>query len=70
MDKLVRFLPLHLNAVLLSSERDEASLRHLLSGLRLLNTLCEIASRHSKLEQVGIIYPYVSFEFHLPFLYK
>ncbi|XP_057538904.1 nodulin homeobox isoform X2 [Amaranthus tricolor] len=52
MDKLVRFLPLHLNAVLLSSQRDEASLRHLLSGLRLLNTLCEIASRHPKLEQI------------------
>ncbi|XP_057252181.1 nodulin homeobox isoform X4 [Beta vulgaris subsp. vulgaris] len=52
MDKLVRLLPLHLIAVLLSSQRDEASLRYLLSGLRLLCTLCEIASRHSKLEQI------------------
>lgn len=52
MDKLVRLLPLHLTAVLLSSQRDEASLRYLLSGLRLLCSLCEIASRHSKLEQI------------------
>ncbi|KAK9757248.1 hypothetical protein RND81_01G151500 [Saponaria officinalis] len=52
MDKLVRFLPLHLTAVLLSSQKDEALLRYLLSGLRLLHSFCEIASRHPKLEQI------------------
>ncbi|KNA22502.1 hypothetical protein SOVF_033670 [Spinacia oleracea] len=52
MEKLVRLLPLHLTAVLLSSQRDEASLRYLLSGLRLLYSLCEISSRHPKLEQI------------------
>ncbi|KAL2932859.1 Nodulin homeobox, partial [Bienertia sinuspersici] len=51
MDKLVRLLPLHLTAVLLSPQKDESSLRYLLSGLRLLYSLCEVASRHSKLEQ-------------------
>lgn len=51
-DKLLRYLPLHLTAVLLSSKRDEASLRYLLSGFRLLYSLCEIASRHPKLEQI------------------
>ncbi|GAB4841208.1 hypothetical protein Ancab_021953 [Ancistrocladus abbreviatus] len=52
VEKLVRFLPLHLIAVTLSSRRDEASLRYLLSGLRLLHSLCEIAPRHPKLEQI------------------
>uniref|UniRef100_A0A803MSP8 Nodulin homeobox N-terminal domain-containing protein n=1 Tax=Chenopodium quinoa TaxID=63459 RepID=A0A803MSP8_CHEQI len=52
MDKLVRLLPSHLTAVLLSSQGDEASLKYLLSGLRLLYTLCEIATRHSKLKQI------------------
>ncbi|XP_021721428.1 nodulin homeobox-like isoform X2 [Chenopodium quinoa] len=52
MDKLVRILPPHLTAVLLSSQGDEASLKYLLSGLRLLYSLCEIATRHSKLEQI------------------
>ncbi|KAL9239199.1 hypothetical protein vseg_013540 [Gypsophila vaccaria] len=52
MDKLVRLLPLHLTSVLLSSPKDEASLRYLLSGLRLLHSFCEIASRHPKLEQI------------------
>uniref|UniRef100_A0A803MG67 Uncharacterized protein n=1 Tax=Chenopodium quinoa TaxID=63459 RepID=A0A803MG67_CHEQI len=52
MDKLVRLLPPHLTAVLLSSQGDEASLKYLLSGLRLLYSLCEIATRHSKLEQI------------------
>ena len=55
VDKLLRLLPLHLTAVLLSSKRDEASLRYLLSGFRLLYSLCEIASRHPKLEQVSYL---------------
>ncbi|XP_062087013.1 nodulin homeobox isoform X2 [Humulus lupulus] len=52
MEKLVGFLPLHLIAVLMSSGREEALFRYLLSGLRLLHSLCELAPRHAKLEQI------------------
>ncbi|GAB2242765.1 hypothetical protein Droror1_Dr00019540 [Drosera rotundifolia] len=52
VERLARFLPRHLIAVILSSQRDEASLRYLLCGLRLLHSLCEIAPRHSRLEQI------------------
>ncbi|KAF4357594.1 hypothetical protein F8388_007130, partial [Cannabis sativa] len=52
MEKLVGFLPLHLIAVLMSSSREEAVFRYLLSGLRLLHSLCELAPRHAKLEQI------------------
>ncbi|KAK8691135.1 hypothetical protein V6N13_074654 [Hibiscus sabdariffa] len=51
VEKLAGFLPLHLIAVLVSSERDEALLRYLLCGIRLLNSLCELAPRHTKFEQ-------------------
>ena len=54
MEKLAGFLPLHLIAVLLSSDRDEALLRYLLCGIRLLYSLCELAPRHTKLEQVAL----------------
>lgn len=52
-EKFVGFLPLHLIAVLTSSGRDEALFRYLLCGLRLLHSLCELAPRNAKLEQVG-----------------
>ncbi|XVF33860.1 hypothetical protein REPUB_Repub18cG0008300 [Reevesia pubescens] len=52
MEKLAGFLPLHLIAVLMSSEKDEALLRYLLCGIRLLHSLCELAPRHTKLEQI------------------
>ncbi|XWS51727.1 hypothetical protein CRYUN_Cryun11dG0008200 [Craigia yunnanensis] len=52
VEKLAGFLPLHLIAVLLSSDRDEALLRYLLCGIRLLHSLCELAPRHTKLEQI------------------
>ncbi|XP_022753023.1 nodulin homeobox-like isoform X3 [Durio zibethinus] len=52
VEKLAGFLPLHLIAVLLSSDRDEALLRYLLCGIRLLHSLCELAPRHAKLEQI------------------
>ncbi|GMI63840.1 Nodulin Homeobox [Hibiscus trionum] len=52
VEKLAGFLPLHLIAVLVSSDRDEALLRYLLCGIRLLHSLCELAPRHTKLEQV------------------
>lgn len=54
MEKLAGFLPLHLIAVLMSSDRDEALFRYLLSGIRLLHSLCDLAPRHVKLEQVRI----------------
>lgn len=50
MEKLAGCLPLHLIAVLMSAERDEVMFRYLLSGLRLLHSLCE--ARHAKLEQI------------------
>ena len=53
VEKLAGLLPLHLIAVLMSSDRDEALLRYLLCGIRLLHSLCELAPRHAKLEQVG-----------------
>ncbi|KAK9006103.1 hypothetical protein V6N11_035151 [Hibiscus sabdariffa] len=52
VEKLAGFLPLHLIAVLVSSDRDEALLRYLLCGIRLLHSLCELAPRNTKLEQV------------------
>ncbi|KAG6645122.1 hypothetical protein I3843_08G097700 [Carya illinoinensis] len=52
MEKLAGFLPLHLIAVLMSADRDEALFRYLLSGIRLLYSLCDLAPRHSKLEQI------------------
>jgi hypothetical protein len=52
MEKLARFLPLHLIAVLMSSDTDEALFKYLLSGIRLLHSLCDLAPRHVKLEQV------------------
>ncbi|KAI3668223.1 hypothetical protein L6452_43300 [Arctium lappa] len=39
-------------AKLLSPKRDEQYFRYLLGGLRLLHTLCDLAPRYSKLEQV------------------
>ena len=55
MEKLAGFLPLHLMAVLMSSDKDETLFRYLLSGIRLLHSLCDLAPRHAKLEQVPIL---------------
>ncbi|KAJ6329202.1 hypothetical protein OIU77_010807 [Salix suchowensis] len=52
VEKLAGLLPLHLTAVLLSSDRDDSLLRYLLCGIRLLHSLCDLGSRNSKLEQV------------------
>ncbi|KAM3735409.1 hypothetical protein ACB098_10G086100 [Castanea mollissima] len=52
MEKLAEFLPLHLMAVLMSSDKDETMFRYLLSGIRLLHSLCDLAPRHAKLEQI------------------
>ncbi|XP_021896883.1 nodulin homeobox isoform X1 [Carica papaya] len=52
VEKLAGFLPLHLIAVVMSSDRDETMFKHLLSGIRLLHSLSDLAPRHSKLEQI------------------
>lgn len=52
MEKLASFLPLNLIAHLLSSEKDESLFRYILGGIRLLHSLCDIAPRHTKLEQI------------------
>ncbi|KAL6968400.1 hypothetical protein U1Q18_034200 [Sarracenia purpurea var. burkii] len=52
VEKLARYLPLHLVAKVTLSERDEALFRYLLCGVRLLHSLCDLAPRHSKLEQI------------------
>ncbi|XP_057964013.1 nodulin homeobox [Malania oleifera] len=52
VEKLAHFLPLHLVAVLMSSDRDEALFRYLLCGFRLLYSLCSLAPRQPKLEQI------------------
>ncbi|PKI74649.1 nodulin homeobox [Punica granatum] len=52
MEKFVGLLPLHLMAVLVSVERDQALFRYFLCGLRLLHSLCELAPRHNKIEQI------------------
>jgi len=54
MEKLAAFLPLHLLGVLMSSDRDETLFRYLLCGIRLLHSLCDLASRQSKVEQVTV----------------
>lgn len=51
VEKLVGMLPLHLLSVFISSDED-AKLPYLLSGIRLLNTFCDLTSRHPKLDQV------------------
>lgn len=54
MEKLAGSLPLHLIAVLISSDRDESMMRYVLCGIRLLYSLCDLSPRHSKLEQVSV----------------
>jgi hypothetical protein len=36
----------------MSSDRDEALFEYMLRGLRLLHSLCDLAPRHAKVEQV------------------
>ncbi|KAK4797876.1 hypothetical protein SAY86_030202 [Trapa natans] len=52
LEKFVGFLPLHLMAVLMSAEKDQDLFRYILSGLRLLHSLCDLASRNNKIEQI------------------
>lgn len=53
LENLARYLSLNLIAKLLDSERDEELFRYLLGGIKLLHTLCDLAPRNSKLEQVN-----------------
>ncbi|PRQ26234.1 putative Homeobox domain-containing protein [Rosa chinensis] len=52
VEKLASSLPLHLIAVLISSDKDEALFRYLTCGIRLLHSLCDLAPRNAKLEQI------------------
>ncbi|XP_043720195.1 nodulin homeobox isoform X2 [Telopea speciosissima] len=52
VEKLALCLPLHLIAVLVSPGRDDTQLIYLLRGFRLLHSLCDLASRQSKFEQI------------------
>ncbi|XP_047160621.1 nodulin homeobox-like isoform X1 [Vigna umbellata] len=52
MEKLAGSLPLHLSTLLMSAVRNEALFRYLLRGIRLLHSLCDLASRNSKFEQI------------------
>ncbi|KAL0730591.1 hypothetical protein Bca4012_026684 [Brassica carinata] len=51
VEKLAGALPVHLLAAIKANDRDE-NFENMLSGIRLLHTLCELTSRHSKLDQV------------------
>ena len=53
VEKLARYLPTHLIARVMLSEKDEALFKYLLCGIRLLHSLCDLAPKHSKLEQVS-----------------
>lgn len=52
MEKVAWQLPLHLLAVLVSSNGAQLHLEYLLCGVRLLHTLSDLASQHVKLEQI------------------
>ncbi|XP_041990693.1 nodulin homeobox-like isoform X1 [Salvia splendens] len=52
LEKLARNLPLHLIAVIMAWERDKATLRYLLYGILLLHSMCDLASRVPKIEQI------------------
>ncbi|KAJ0243232.1 Nodulin homeobox [Hirschfeldia incana] len=51
VEKLAGALPVHLLGVINANDRDD-NFDYMLSGIRLLHTLCELTSRHSKLDQV------------------
>ncbi|XP_059295471.1 nodulin homeobox isoform X1 [Lycium ferocissimum] len=52
VEKLARYLALHLIAVILASEANASLLKYLLSGFQLLHSLSDLASRHPKIEQI------------------
>ncbi|KAK4357315.1 hypothetical protein RND71_022925 [Anisodus tanguticus] len=52
VEKLARYLALHLIAVILASEANAGLLKYLLSGFQLLHSLSDLESRHPKIEQI------------------
>ncbi|KAG7619461.1 Homeobox domain [Arabidopsis suecica] len=51
VEKMVKMLPRHLIAVVMTPNKDGKS-RYILCGIRLLQTLCDLTPRNAKLEQV------------------
>ncbi|XP_010430680.2 PREDICTED: nodulin homeobox-like isoform X2 [Camelina sativa] len=51
VEKMVTMLPRHL-MVLLMNPNKEGKSRYILCGIRLLHTLCDLTSRHARLEQL------------------
>jgi hypothetical protein len=64
MEKLVSSLPLHLLAVCLEHGQG-LDLAYVLRGMRFLHSLSELATRHTRLEQVTSFV--ISHKFHLPY---
>ncbi|CAA0832079.1 Unknown protein [Striga hermonthica] len=52
MEKIARYLPLHLIAVIMAWERDKATFKYLFCGVLLLHSMCDLASRVPKIEQI------------------
>ncbi|XP_078170468.1 sequence-specific DNA binding transcription factor ATNDX isoform X2 [Carex rostrata] len=52
IEKLAAALPLNLTAVLLSPNDGDRDFAYVLRGVRLLNTLSDVAIRHARLEQI------------------
>ncbi|CAA0828151.1 Unknown protein [Striga hermonthica] len=52
LEKFARYLPLHLIAVVMAWERDKATFKYLLCGVLLLHSMCDLASRVPKIEQI------------------
>ncbi|KAL6516057.1 hypothetical protein OROGR_019362 [Orobanche gracilis] len=52
LEKFARYLPLHLIAVIMAWERDKETFKYLLCGVLLLHSLCDLASRVPKIEQI------------------
>ncbi|KAL7112788.1 hypothetical protein ACP275_04G023300 [Erythranthe tilingii] len=52
LEKFARYLPLHLIAVIMDWERDRSTFKYLLCGVLLLHSMCDLASRVPKIEQI------------------
>ncbi|KAL9683749.1 hypothetical protein QQ045_021174 [Rhodiola kirilowii] len=52
LERLAQLLPVHLISKLVASPRDEELFKYMLCGGRLLHTLYDLATRHSRLEQI------------------
>ncbi|KAI3449564.1 hypothetical protein Pfo_006229 [Paulownia fortunei] len=52
LEKFARYLPLHLIAVIMAWERDKSTFKYLLCGILLLHSMCDLASRVPKIEQI------------------